>query len=214
MDELKERWKVSAWKTYTQWGVDGKGFFLSDEIGTRFIEKARALNVKVICVHKGLPFGKQSYEHSQCSDIGVVAKRFRRQVPDLPLGLRHRSAGARLCRPRRERWYRHANPLAGRKRCKTQQQRLRRARQHLAISHAPIPPARRMLWASSSNTAVRTTCSGHRFDLVRLAAGSDPGVPCVSDRPDLRTMYGTQRSRRPAGENLWPQRDARLRCQP
>ena len=76
MDELKERWKVSAWKTYTQWGVDGKGFFLSDVVGTRFIEKARSLGVKVICVHKGLPFGSQSYEHSQCSDIGVVAKRF------------------------------------------------------------------------------------------------------------------------------------------
>src|SRR5262245_12490438 len=76
MEELKERWKVSAWKTYTQWGVDGKGFFLSDDVGTRFIEKARTLGVKVICVHKGLPFGKQSYEHSQCSDIGVVAKRF------------------------------------------------------------------------------------------------------------------------------------------
>lgn len=76
MDELKERWKVSAWKTYTQWGVDGKGYFLSDPVGTRFIEKALVLGVKVICVHKGLPFGKQSYEHSQCSDIGVVAKRF------------------------------------------------------------------------------------------------------------------------------------------
>jgi predicted TIM-barrel fold metal-dependent hydrolase len=76
MDELKERWKVCAWKTYTQWGVDGRGFFLSDPVGTRFIEKARALGVKVICVHKGLPFGKRSYEHSQCSDIGVVAKRF------------------------------------------------------------------------------------------------------------------------------------------
>jgi predicted TIM-barrel fold metal-dependent hydrolase len=75
MDELKERWKVSAWKTYTQWGVDGKGFFLSDEVGVRLIEKARALGVKNICVHKGLPFGRQSYEHSQCSDIGVVAKR-------------------------------------------------------------------------------------------------------------------------------------------
>jgi hypothetical protein len=76
MDELKERWGVCAWKTYTQWGPDGPGFFLSDDIGTRFIGKARALGVKVICVHKGLPFGKQSYEHSQCSDIGVVAKRF------------------------------------------------------------------------------------------------------------------------------------------
>jgi predicted TIM-barrel fold metal-dependent hydrolase len=76
MDELKERWKISAWKTYTQWGVNGKGYFLSDNVGTRFIEKARALGVKVICVHKGLPFGSESYEHSQCSDIGVVAKRF------------------------------------------------------------------------------------------------------------------------------------------
>jgi predicted TIM-barrel fold metal-dependent hydrolase len=76
MDELKARWGVSAWKTYTQWGPDGRGFFLSDDIGTRFIEKARALGIRTICIHKGLPFGKQSYEHSQCSDIGVVAKRF------------------------------------------------------------------------------------------------------------------------------------------
>src|SRR6201991_4073625 len=76
MDELKEKWGVSAWKTYTQYGPGGRGYFLSDEPGVRFIEKARALGVKTICVHKGLPFGRQSYEHSQCSDIGVVAKRF------------------------------------------------------------------------------------------------------------------------------------------
>jgi hypothetical protein len=76
MDELKEKWRVSAWKTYTQYGPSGRGYFLTDDVGTRFIEKARALGVKTICVHKGLPFGRQSYEHSQCSDIGVVAKRF------------------------------------------------------------------------------------------------------------------------------------------
>jgi predicted TIM-barrel fold metal-dependent hydrolase len=76
MDELAEKWKVSAWKTYTQWGPDGRGFFLHDDIGVRFIEKARRLGVKNIAIHKGLPFGRQSYEHSQCSDIGVVAKRF------------------------------------------------------------------------------------------------------------------------------------------
>jgi predicted TIM-barrel fold metal-dependent hydrolase len=76
MVELAQKWGVSAWKTYTQYGPGGKGYFLSDDVGTRFIEKARTLGVKVICVHKGLPFGKQSYEHSQCSDIGVVAKRF------------------------------------------------------------------------------------------------------------------------------------------
>src|SRR2546427_4515865 len=76
MDELKEKWGVSAWKTYTQWGPNGRGFFLSDDVGIRFIERARRLGVKNIAVHKGLPFGQQSYEHSQCSDIGVVAKRF------------------------------------------------------------------------------------------------------------------------------------------
>ena len=76
MDELAQKWRVSAWKTYTQYGPGGKGYFLSDDVGTRFIERARKLGVKVICVHKGLPFGQRSYEHSQCSDIGVVGKRF------------------------------------------------------------------------------------------------------------------------------------------
>jgi len=85
MDELKEKWNVSAWKTYTQYGPGGRGYFLSDDIGLRFIEKARALGVKNICIHKGLPFGRQSYEHSQCSDIGVVAKRF----PDVKFLIYH-----------------------------------------------------------------------------------------------------------------------------
>ena len=85
MDELAQKWGVSAWKTYTQYGPGGKGYFLSDEVGTRFIERARKLGVKVVCVHKGLPFGRQSYEHSQCGDIGVVAKRF----PDVKFLIYH-----------------------------------------------------------------------------------------------------------------------------
>ena len=85
MDELKERWGVSAWKTYTQYGPGGRGYFLTDDVGLRFIEKARALGVKVICIHKGLPFGKQSYEHSQCSDVGPAAKRF----PDVKFLIYH-----------------------------------------------------------------------------------------------------------------------------
>jgi uncharacterized protein len=76
MDELAETWGVSAWKCYTQWGPDGRGFFLHDDIGLRMIEKARALGVKNICVHKGLPFGRRSYEHSIASDIGPVARMF------------------------------------------------------------------------------------------------------------------------------------------
>jgi predicted TIM-barrel fold metal-dependent hydrolase len=77
MDELAEKWGVSAWKCYTQWSPGGRGFFLHDEdTGLRMIEKARALGVKNVCVHKGLPFGQRSYKHSLASDIGIVAKMF------------------------------------------------------------------------------------------------------------------------------------------
>ena len=85
MPRLKEQFGICAWKTYTQWGPDGNGFYLDDEVGIRFVEEARRLGVKVICVHKGLPFGKQSYEHSQCRDIGPVAKRF----PDVSFLIYH-----------------------------------------------------------------------------------------------------------------------------
>ena len=76
MDELAEKWRISAWKTYTQWGPDGNGFFLHDDVGIAFIEKARRLGIKNICIHKGIPFGPRSYEHSTCADIGIVAKRY------------------------------------------------------------------------------------------------------------------------------------------
>lgn len=77
MDELAEKWGVVAWKCYTQWGPDGRGFFLHEEdTGLRLIEKAHALGVKNICVHKGLPFGRRSYKHSLATDIGVVARMF------------------------------------------------------------------------------------------------------------------------------------------
>src|SRR5688572_21426366 len=85
MDELANRWKVSAFKSYTQWGPSGRGFYLTDDIGIRMIEKARALGVRNICVDKGLPFGQESYEHSTCADIGPVAKRF----PDMNFLIYH-----------------------------------------------------------------------------------------------------------------------------
>lgn len=86
MEELAREWGVAAWKTYTQWGPDGRGFFLHDEdTGLPFIEKARELNVRVIAVHKGIPFGPQSYEHSLCTDIGIVARLF----PDVDFLIYH-----------------------------------------------------------------------------------------------------------------------------
>jgi predicted TIM-barrel fold metal-dependent hydrolase len=85
MPRLRDEFGVCAWKTYTQWGPDGNGFFLDDETGIRFVEEARRLGVKVICVHKGLPFGPKSYEHSQCRDIGPIAKQF----PDVSFLIYH-----------------------------------------------------------------------------------------------------------------------------
>lgn len=76
MDELAEQWKISAWKTYTQWGPEGVGYYLYDDVSIEFIEKARKLGIKNICVHKGIPFGRRSYEHSLCDDVGIVARRF------------------------------------------------------------------------------------------------------------------------------------------
>jgi predicted TIM-barrel fold metal-dependent hydrolase len=78
MDELASRYPIAAWKTYTQWGPgpEGKGFWLDDDVGIAFIEKARKLGIRNIAIHKGLAFGERSYEHSTCADVGRVAKRF------------------------------------------------------------------------------------------------------------------------------------------
>ena len=67
---------IVAFKTYTQWGPDGQGFFMTDDIGIAFVERARKVGVRNIAIHKGLPFGPKSYEHSTSSDIGPIAKRF------------------------------------------------------------------------------------------------------------------------------------------
>ncbi len=75
MERLAKQFGIAAWKTYTQWGPEGRGFFMDDEPGLRMIEEARRLGVRNIAIHKGLPFGPRSYEHSTCVDIGRVAKR-------------------------------------------------------------------------------------------------------------------------------------------
>jgi uncharacterized protein len=84
MESLAKDWQISAWKTYTQFGP-GDGYYLSDDIGLQFIERARDVGVKVICIHKGLPLSDKGYHYSQCQDIGVVA----RQYPDVSFIVYH-----------------------------------------------------------------------------------------------------------------------------
>jgi hypothetical protein len=79
MDAQAAKWKLAGFKTYTQFGPrDGDaGFWLDDERhGLPFIERARKLGVRNICVHKGLAFGPRGYEFSTSSDVGRAAKRF------------------------------------------------------------------------------------------------------------------------------------------
>ncbi len=76
---------VSAFKTYTQWGPSGQGFWMTDDVGIAFVEKARKLGIRNIAIHKGLPFGPRSYEHSTCRDIGPIARRF----PDMNFLIYH-----------------------------------------------------------------------------------------------------------------------------
>jgi hypothetical protein len=76
---------VSAFKTYTQWGPGGQGFWMTDDVGIAFVEKARKLGIRNIAIHKGLPFGPRSYEHSTCRDIGPIARRF----PDMNFLIYH-----------------------------------------------------------------------------------------------------------------------------
>jgi predicted TIM-barrel fold metal-dependent hydrolase len=85
MDELAAKHRIAAWKTYTQFGPGGKGFFLDDDPGIAMIERARKLGIRNVAVHKGLAFGPQSYEHSTCVDVGRVAKR----VPDVKFLIYH-----------------------------------------------------------------------------------------------------------------------------
>jgi len=79
MDAQAAKWPLAGFKTYTQFGPrDGDaGFWLDDErYGLPFIERARKLGGRNICVHKGLAFGARGYEFSTCVDVGRAARRF------------------------------------------------------------------------------------------------------------------------------------------
>jgi hypothetical protein len=83
MDELQERWDISAWKTYTQYGeTPDSGWWLNDDgVGRAFLEKVRASGVKTISCHKGLPLpfplmGKGNLEYRFCQDVGPAAREY------------------------------------------------------------------------------------------------------------------------------------------
>ncbi|HET7292397.1 MAG TPA: amidohydrolase family protein [Vicinamibacteria bacterium] len=86
MQRLVEDEGVRAWKVYTQWGPNGKGFWLDDpKTGIPMIEKARKLGANVICIHKGLSLLGFDPLYAGCRDVGPVAKMF----PDVQFVVYH-----------------------------------------------------------------------------------------------------------------------------
>lgn len=70
MQALAEDYSIGAWKCYPPYG----GWRLDDpDIGIPFIEKARELGIKNICIHKGLPLAALTAEFASPEDVGVVA---------------------------------------------------------------------------------------------------------------------------------------------
>jgi hypothetical protein len=74
MKDAVDRYPIAAWKCYTQWGPEGVGFELdSPDVGIPFIERARELGVRNICIHKGVFFPRFPKEFGRCADVGRAA---------------------------------------------------------------------------------------------------------------------------------------------
>jgi uncharacterized protein len=87
MDMQAERLKVDAWKCYTGSPPKGvaHGWWMDDEkVAYPMLEKARALGIPRVCVHKGLPLGPvEEYNHPR--DLIRAAKDF----PDISFLVYH-----------------------------------------------------------------------------------------------------------------------------
>ncbi len=86
MARAAREWKIAAWKVYTQWGPRGEGWALDDpRVGIPFIEQARALGIRTICIHKGLSFPGLPERYARCDDIGRAARLY----PDVAFVVYH-----------------------------------------------------------------------------------------------------------------------------
>ena len=174
--------KVSAFKVYTAWGPNGQGFSLEDPaIGLPVIQKAQDLGVKVFVAHKGLPLVNFDMAHNQPDDMAAVSRMFPEMQfvvfhgawnkdhvegpydPNATIGIDTFSARARQSR----------RPA--------QQQRVGRRRDRVARGAARPDDRGPHDGQAAQAGRQEARAVGYRCDLVRLAAGADPGVPRVHD---------------------------------
>jgi predicted TIM-barrel fold metal-dependent hydrolase len=86
MDVAASTKEVAAFKVYTAWGPQRQGFALdSEEIGIPVVEKARALGVRVICGHKGLPLLEFDPRFNGPRDMVALSRRY----PDMQFVIYH-----------------------------------------------------------------------------------------------------------------------------
>ena len=86
MDQTAATGQVAAFKVYTAWGPDGRGFALDDpSIGLPVVDRARDLGVRIICGHKGLPLLEFDRAHNGPADMVACAKLY----PDLDFVIYH-----------------------------------------------------------------------------------------------------------------------------
>ena len=86
MEATRDRYRPAGWKVYTMGvltpaGLVG-GWQLDDDNGTRFLERARELDVKLVCAHKGI---SMLAENGSPRDVGPAAKTF----PDIDFLIYH-----------------------------------------------------------------------------------------------------------------------------
>ncbi|HKU40886.1 MAG TPA: amidohydrolase family protein, partial [Polyangiales bacterium] len=77
MEKVKTEHDCWGFKSYPEWGPNGVGWMLDDpKSGIPFIEQARKVNSKIICIHKGIVFPGWDRAASHPKDVGVVAKMY------------------------------------------------------------------------------------------------------------------------------------------
>jgi predicted TIM-barrel fold metal-dependent hydrolase len=75
MEDVATRFRIAGWKTFTHFpdafGQPGNGWWLDDDTGRRFIDRAVRIGTPIICVHKGLSGGSS---FSSPRDVGRAAR--------------------------------------------------------------------------------------------------------------------------------------------
>jgi predicted TIM-barrel fold metal-dependent hydrolase len=86
MERQVKELKIDAWKMYTGAEIGEKAWLLDDEkVAYPFWEKTKALGIKNLCVHKGLPLGAFNEKACQPLDVEKAAKDW----PDLNFIIYH-----------------------------------------------------------------------------------------------------------------------------